>query len=77
MNGLRKKNDKPVLVECATCLHFRRDTDGPSRNVHTREYFMGECRLGRDPDNTYNEKYGTAKIFADKKRVCGDHKHRS
>jgi hypothetical protein len=31
---------------------------------------MGESDIGCDPDHTYNEVRGTAKIFADKARVC-------
>lgn len=61
---------KPVLVRCGTCRHFRRDTEGRSYNVYTHEYFMGECGLGCDPDHTYNEQRGTAKIFADNPRQC-------
>lgn len=69
----KQSNNKPrkvALVTCATCRHFRRDTEGASRNVYTHEYFMGECDMGFDPDNTYNEERGTAKIFANKPRVC-------
>lgn len=65
-----KDKAKVTLVTCATCRHFRRDTEGASRNVYTHEYFMGECDMGFDPDNTYNEERGTAKIFANKPRVC-------
>lgn len=65
---------KPKLVTCGTCRHFRRDTSGPSYNAFTREYFMGESDIGCDPDHTYNEERGTAKIFADKPRVCNEYK---
>ena len=68
------KPSKPVLVTCATCRHFLRDTDGPSRNVYTHVYFMGESDIGCDPDHTFNEQRGTAKIFADKPRICNNHK---
>lgn len=62
--------DKPVLVTCGTCRHFRRDTTGPSFNAYNHIYFMGESDIGCDPDNTFNEQRGTAKIFADKPRIC-------
>ena len=61
---------KPALVVCATCAHFHRDTSGPSRNVYTHIYFMGESDIHCDPDHTFNEQRGTAKIFADKPRIC-------
>lgn len=61
---------KVTLVTCGTCRHFRRDTEGPSYNAYTHEYFMGESDIGCDPDRTFNEERGTAKIFADKARVC-------
>ncbi len=65
---------KVTLVTCGTCRHFRRDTEGPSYNAYTHEYFMGERDIGCDPDHTYNEERGTAKIFADKPRVCNEYK---
>jgi hypothetical protein len=65
---------KQTLVVCATCAHFHRDTTGPSRNAETGIYFMGESDIGCDPDHTFNERRGTAKIFADKPRVCTNHK---
>lgn len=68
-----KKKPQPTLVTCATCRHFRRDTTGPSYNAYTRVYFMGTCDIGCDPDHTFNEKRGTAKIFADKQRQCNKH----
>ena len=61
---------KVTLVTCGRCRHFRRDTEGPSYNAYTNEYFMGESDIGCDPDHTYNEVRGTAKIFADRQRVC-------
>ena len=64
------KAAKVTLVTCGMCRHFRRDTEGPSYNAYTHEYFMGESDIGCDPDHTYNEERGTAKIFADKARVC-------
>ena len=63
---------KARLVTCGTCRHFRRDTEGPSHNAYTREYFMGESDIGCDPDNTFNKERGTAKIFANKQRVCNE-----
>ena len=65
-----KAKPKPVLVTCGRCRHFRRDTEGPSYNAYTHEYFMGESDIGCDPDHTFNEVRGTAKIFADRQRVC-------
>ena len=67
-----KAKPKPVLVTCGRCRHFRRDTEGPSYNAYTHEYFMGESDIGCDPDHTFNEVRGTAKIFADRQRVCED-----
>ena len=63
----------PKWVTCATCRHFHRDTSGASRNIYTRQYFMGESDIGCNPDKTYNPKTGTAKIFADKPRICPNH----
>lgn len=65
-----KEKAKATLVTCGRCRHFRRDTEGPSYNAYTHEYFMGESDIGCDPDHTYNEVRGTAKIFADRQRVC-------
>lgn len=62
---------KPRLVTCGACRHFRRDTEGPNFDAYTHEYFMGESDIGCDPDHTYNEERGTAKIFANKPRMCG------
>lgn len=64
----------PRYVSCATCRHFHRDTGGPNYNVYTHIYFMGECDKGCDPDNTFNKERETAKIFADKKRICDEYK---
>lgn len=61
-------------VVCEDCIHFVRDTEGPSYNAYTHEYFMGESDIGCDPDHTFNEERGTAKIFADKPRVCEKYK---
>ena len=68
-----KAKPKPQLVTCATCKHFHRDTTGPSFNQETHIYFMGVCDLHLDPDHTFNEQRGTAKIFADKQRECDKH----
>lgn len=65
---------KVTLVTCCTCRHFRRDTEGPSYNVYTGIYFMGESDIHCDPDHTFNKRRGTAKIFADKPRVCNEYK---
>jgi len=70
MAATRKIPQKVTLVTCGRCRHFRRDTEGPSYNAYTHEYFMGESDIGCDPDHTYNEVRGTAKIFADRQRVC-------
>ena len=64
---------KPTLVVCGTCKHFQRDTEGPNRNADTGIYFMGISDIGCDPDHTFNAERGTAKIFADKPRVCNNH----
>lgn len=58
-----KSAAKVTLVTCGTCRHFRRDTDGPSRNAYTHEYFMGACAFGLKPDSPIKQ-------FADKARVC-------
>ena len=68
-----KKKPQPVLVTCGTCKHFQRDTEGPNRNADTGIYFMGISDIGCDPDHTFNAERGTAKIFADKPRVCNNH----
>ena len=68
-----KPKPQPQLVTCATCRHFRRDTTGPSYNAYTHVYFMGTSDIGCDPDNTFNAQRGTAKIFADKPRICNNH----
>ena len=60
------KPSKPVLVTCATCRHFRRDTEGPSRNAYTHVYFMGTCDLGLTP-------HTPIKQFADKPHECNKH----
>ena len=62
--------EKPKPVTCRRCRHFLLDTKGPNYNAYTHEYFMGESDIGCDPDHTYNEERGTAKIFADKPRLC-------
>lgn len=54
---------KPKLVTCGMCRHFRRDTEGPSYNAYTHEYFMGVCGLGLKPDSPIKQ-------FADRERVC-------
>lgn len=72
--AVRKPQPKP-LVRCADCRHFRRDTEGMSRNAFTHEYFMGVCAAGLDPDRTRNERTGIAKAFADKKRTCNNFKY--
>ena len=68
-----KPTPKPNPVTCATCRHFVRDTSGPSYNIYTHIYFMGTSDIGCDPDHTFNEERGTAKIFADKQRECNKH----
>jgi len=69
-----KTKPQPRLVTCGRCAHFHRDTDGPSRNADTGIYFMGESDIHCDPDHTFNERRGTAKIFADKPRICNLYK---
>lgn len=61
-----KEKAKVTLVRCGECRHFRRDTEGPSYNVYTHEYFMGVCGLGLKPDSPIKQ-------FADKSRVCGNY----
>ena len=68
-----KAKPKPTLVVCADCRHFHRDTTGPCFNVDTRVFFMGTSDIGCDPDHTFNEQRGTAKIFSDKQRECNQH----
>ena len=41
MAATRKIPQKVTLVTCGMCRHFRRDTEGPSYNAYTHEYFMG------------------------------------
>lgn len=60
---LKTAKQKVTLVTCGMCRHFRRDTEGPSYNTYTHEYFMGVCGLGLKPDSQIKQ-------FADKKRVC-------
>lgn len=67
MRGGICKAAKVTLVTCGTCRHFRRDTEGPSYNAYTHEYFMGVCGLGLKPDSPIKQ-------FADKKRVCNEYK---
>ena len=62
-----KTKPKPILVTCATCRHFRRDTSGPSRNAYTHVYFMGSCALGLTPDTPIKQ-------FADKPHEYNKHK---
>ena len=57
---------QPSYVCCATCKHFRRDTEGRSRSQATGEYFMGVCELGLHPDSI-------RKQFANKPRLCKNH----
>ena len=64
---MKTAKQKVTLVTCGTCRHFRRDTEGPSYNAYTHEYFMGVCGLGLKPDSPIKQ-------FADKKRVCNEHK---
>lgn len=71
---IAKSKEKPKLVTCRRCRHFQLDTEGPNYNAYTHEYFMGESDIGCDPDHTYNEERGTAKIFANKQRVCNEYK---
>lgn len=61
-----KKNSKPIVrptVYCSNCLWFSRDTDGPSRNNDTGEYFLGICQRGLHPDSDIKQ-------FANKPRHC-------
>ena len=61
-----KTKPKPILVTCASCRHFRRDTEGPSFNAYTHVYFMGTCGLGLTP-------HTPIKQFADKPHECNKH----
>ena len=58
---------KPALVVCATCVHFHRDTSGPSFNAETHIFFMGTCALGLTP-------HSPIKQFADKPHICNLYK---
>ena len=58
---------QPKLVTCATCRHFRLDTEGPSYNAYTHVYFMGTCAIGCTPDTPIKQ-------FADKKHQCNGYK---
>ena len=58
---------KVRLVTCGMCRHFLRDTEGPSLNAYTHEYFMGACGLGLQPDSPIKKK-------KKKKRVCNEYK---
>ena len=59
----KSEKEKPKLVTCGRCRHFRLDTEGPSYYAYTHEYFMGVCGLGLKPDSPIKQ-------FADKARVC-------
>lgn len=59
-------NNKPKMVFCSTCRIFNRDTEGISRRKDTGEFFMGLCPKGHND--------GHRKVFADKPRICSDHK---
>lgn len=63
---MRRSNNqaKPRLVTCGTCRHFLHDTEGPSFNAYTHEYFVGVCSLGLKPDSPIKQ-------FANRKRMCG------
>lgn len=50
-------------VRCADCRHFRRETEGISRNIDTGEYFMGDCSIGLHPDSPIKQ-------FANRERIC-------
>lgn len=58
--------DTSGKVRCADCQHFKRDTEGISRNVYTGEYFMGTCTAGLHPDTPIKQ-------FADHLRECKKH----
>lgn len=59
----KSEKEKPKLVMCRGCRHFRRDTEGRSYNAYTHEYFMGVCGLGLKPDSPIKQ-------FADRERLC-------
>lgn len=54
------------LVVCEDCIHFERDTSGPSFSVETGEYFMGTCLIGCSPDSPIKQ-------FANLKHECAKH----
>ena len=54
-------------VVCEDCIHFVRDTSGPSFSVFTGEYFMGTCAEGCTPDSPIKQ-------FANVKHDCKKHK---
>ena len=67
-----KEKKNVALHKCGDCKLCIPDTEGPSFNIDTREYFMGSCTMGIadgakkvQPDGSV---YG--KVFMDKLRIC-------
>lgn len=65
-SSTQKKEHPQKKVRCSDCQHFKRDTDGISRNIYTGEYFMGTCTAGLHPDTPIKQ-------FADHLRECKKH----
>lgn len=57
----KRKPTPRTDIFCADCIRFRRDTEGSNYSRITREYFMGVCLKGLQPDNM-------SKVFANKPR---------
>jgi len=60
--------NKPKPVRCCECRHEIRDTEGPSYNMETGEFFLCRCEKGHHID-----RYGhLAKLFREEDRICKD-----
>ena len=71
----RASKPQPKMVRCSECAICTRDTDGPSFNLITKEYFMGTCPKGHADGRVFiDPETGQAfgKVFMDKARVCTD-----
>lgn len=72
---MQKVEGESEKVRCCDCRRFVRDTEGPSIDVKTHEYFMGLCpMLHADGVIVYDDdgKAIGGKVFADKARICKD-----
>lgn len=52
-----------MKVYCRDCKNFLRDHEGISRNIDSKEYFMGICLVGQKLDSE-------VKQFADNSKIC-------